>query len=116
MRCPHCGRRVTFNNRSSWCARCGGWLLSRPPSQHELEHHAKGDGRDDFLNDFPWIGGAPGRRALAFTALWVTLLVLLALATLLSAMTMHFVETVVFIVLTVLVGVAPTFFLIGSRI
>ena len=116
MRCPHCGRRVTFNNRSNWCARCGGWLLSRPPSEHELEHHRRGSGRDDFLNDFPWIGGAPGKRALAFTTLWVTLLVLLALATLLSFITMHFAAGVVLIVLTVIVGVAPTFFLIGSRI
>ena len=107
MKCPHCGHRVTFNNRSNWCARCGGWLLKRSPSAHELEHQRKGPGRDDFLNDFPWIGGAPGKRALAFTTLWVTLLVLLALAALLSFITFNFVAGVVFIVLTVITGVAP---------
>ena len=116
MKCPHCGRRVTFNNRSNWCARCGGWLLKRPPSEHELQHQRKGSGRDDFLNDFPWIGGAPGKRAVAFTVGWVTLLVVLAMATLLAFITLHIVAGVILIILTVITGTAPTFFLIGSRI
>ena len=116
MRCPHCGRRVTFNNRSNWCARCGGWLLSRPPSDHELEHHRRGDNPDAWLNDFPWIGGAPGKRALAFTAGWVTLLVVLAVATLLAFLTLHIVAGIILVALTVITATAPTFFLIGSRI
>ena len=115
MRCPHCGRRVTFNNRSNWCARWG-WLLKRPPSEHELQHQRRGSGRDDFLNDFPWIGGAPGKRALAFTVGWTTLLVVLAVSTLLAFITLHFVAGIVLIILTVITATAPTFFLIGSRI
>jgi len=116
MKCPHCGRRVTFNNRSNWCARCGGWLLTRPPSAHELEHQRKGSRPDDFLNDFPWIGGAPGKRAVAFTVGWVTLLVVLAMGTLFAFITFHFVAGIILIILIAVTATAPTLFLIGSRI
>ncbi len=116
MRCPECGKRVGFNERGTNCPRCGAWLLSRPPSEHMLEHMQRAEGKDDFLNDFPWIGGTPGRRAMAFTAIWISALVVLALSILLSFITMHFVLAFVLIVLTAAVGVLPTLFLIGSRI
>ena len=116
MKCPKCGRRVRFNNRSNTCDRCGAWLRSRPPSEHELEHMRRGPGKDDFLNDFPWIGGTPGRRAMAFTFVWITILVILAFGILLSFITMHFVLAVVLIFVTALVGALPQIFLIGSRI
>lgn len=116
MRCPHCGRRVGFNQRGNICPRCGAWLLRHQPSEHELEHIRRGPSRDDFLNDFPWVGGAPGKRAIAFTAIWTSLLVVLALATIASFITMHFVLAVVLIFVTALVGVLPKLFLVGSRI
>jgi hypothetical protein len=81
-----------------------------------LEHMRREGGKDDFLNDFPWIGGKPGRRAVKFTAIWVTLLVVLAVAILLSMITMHFVLGIVFIVLLVIVALLPQLMLIGSRI
>jgi len=76
----------------------------------------RGPGRDDWLNDFPFFGGAPGRRALAFTVVWVCVLVFLALAIVFSFITMHFVTAVVLIFVTAAVGSLPAFFLIGSRI
>ncbi|HIJ16359.1 MAG TPA: hypothetical protein HA364_01095 [Thermoplasmata archaeon] len=76
----------------------------------------RSEGRDDFLNDFPWIGGKPGRRAVKFTAVWVTLLVVLAVSILVSFVTMHFVLAIVLIFVTALVGVLPQLFLVGSRI
>jgi hypothetical protein len=76
----------------------------------------KGPGKDDFLNDFPWIGGSPGRRALAFTAVWVISLVFLAYGALTLFITRHFVAAVFLIFVTAVVGTLPKFFLIGSRI
>ncbi len=116
LKCPGCGKRVGFNERGTNCPRCGAWLLSKPPSEHMLQHMQRAQGKDDFLNDFPWVGGTPGRRAKAFTAIWVTLLVVLAVSILLSFITMHFVLAFVFIALTVVVAVLPQLFLIGSRI
>lgn len=116
VRCPKCRKRIGFNERSNICPRCGAWLLSRPPSEHMLEHMRRGPGKDDFLNDFPWIGGTPGRRALAFTVAWATVLVLLVISILLSFITRHFVLAVGLVILTVIVGILPTFFLVGSRI
>ena len=116
MRCPKCGRRVGFNDRGTNCPKCGAWLLSRPPSEHMLEHMRREEGKDAFLNDFPWIGGRPGGRAVKFTVVWVTLLVVLAVAILLSMITMHFILGIVFIVLLVTVAMLPQLMLIGSRI
>ena len=116
MKCPKCGRRVGFNERGPVCPKCGAWLLSRPPSEHMLEKMRRGEGKDDFLNDFPWVGGNPGRRAMTFTVIWTLLLVVLAVSILLSFITMHFILAFVLIFLTALVGILPTFFLVGSRI
>ena len=91
-------------------------MLKRPPSEHQLRHMQKGPGKDDFLNDFPWIGGSPGRRALAFTAVWVISLVFLAYGALTLFITRHFVAAVFLIFVTAIVGTLPKFFLIGSRI
>jgi len=81
-----------------------------------LQHMHRGPGKDDFLNDFPWIGGTPGRRAMRFTAIWILALVILAMSILLSFITMHFILAIILIFITALVGVLPTFFLVGSRI
>lgn len=116
MRCPRCGKRVGFNERATNCPKCGAWLLSKPPSEHALEHMRRAESKDGFLNDFPWVGGTPGRRAMRFTAIWVALLVVLAVSILLSFITMHFVLAALFIILTVVVAVLPTLFLVGSRI
>jgi len=116
MRCPRCGKRIGFNQRDNVCPKCGAWLLNRPPSEHQLRHMQKGPGKDDFLNDFPWIGGSPGRRALAFTAVWVISLVFLAYGALTLFITRHFVAAVFLIFVTAIVGTLPKFFLIGSRI
>jgi hypothetical protein len=116
MRCPRCGKRIGFNQRGTTCPKCGAWLLSRPPSEHMQEHMSRGQDTDAFLNDFPWIGGTPGKRAMAFTAIWITLLVVLALSILLCFITMHFVLALVLVFLTTLVGVLPRLFLEGSRI
>ncbi len=116
MRCPKCGKRIGFNQRGTNCPRCGTWLLSRPPSEHMVRKMERGGERDDFLNDFPWIGGSPGRRALVFTAIWVVLLVALAISILLCFVTMHFVLAFVLILVTALVGTLPHLFLVGSRI
>ena len=116
MKCPKCGRRVGFNERGPVCPKCGAWLLSRPPSEHMLEKMRRGEGKDDFLNDFPWVGGNPGRRAMTSTVIWTLLLVVLAVSILLSFITMHFVLAFILIFLTALVGILPTFFLVGLRI
>lgn len=76
----------------------------------------RAEGRDNFLNDFPWIGGSPGRRAVKFTVVWVVLLVFLAISIIVSIVTMHFIIAVALIFLTAVVGSLPQLFLIGSRI
>lgn len=117
MRCRKCGKRIGFNQRDNTCPRCGTWLLSHPPSEHMLEHmRHEEQGRDDFLNDFPWIGGTPGRRAMIFTSVWVAALVALALAIVLSFVTRHFICAAVLIFLTTVVATLPRLFLEGSRI
>ena len=90
--------------------------MSRPPSEHELEHMGRSAGREDFLNDFPWIGGMPGRRAMGFTVVWIVVLVILALGILVSFITMHFILAIVLIFVTAIVGTLPQLSLIGSRI
>ncbi len=116
MHCPKCGRRIRFNERENVCQKCGAWLLTRPPSQHELAEMSRAQNRDAWLNDFPFFGGAPGRRARDFTALWVMALVGCALGIILSFITLHIVLGVVLIIVTALVGSLPTLFLVGSRI
>lgn len=116
MKCPKCGKRIGFNQRGTNCPKCGAWLLSRPPSEHAIQKMQRAEGKDDFLNDFPWIGGSPGRRAVVFTAIWVVLLVALAISILLCFVTRHFILAFVLIFLTALVGTLPQLFLIGSRI
>jgi len=53
---------------------------------------------------------------MAFTFVWITVLVILAFSILLCFITMHFVTAVVLIFVTAFVGALPQFFLIGSRI
>jgi len=71
---------------------------------------------DDFINDFPWIGGTPGKRAMKFTAIWICTLVLLAMLILISFITFQFVLAIILIFITAGVGTLPALFLIGSRI
>lgn len=98
------------------CQKCGAWLLTRPPSEHELDHMRRAENSDAFLNDFPWFGGAPGKRAREFTVIWVLTLVACALGILFSFITQRFVLAIVLIFVTALVGTLPQLFLIGSRI
>lgn len=116
LRCPKCGKRIGFNQRGTNCPKCGAWLLSRPPSEHMIRKMQRAEGRDDFLNDFPWIGGSPGRRAVRFTVVWVVLLVALAISIIVSIVTMHFIIAIALIFLTAVVGSLPQLFLISSRI
>lgn len=81
-----------------------------------LQHMASRKGRDDFISDFPFIGGKPGPRAMLFTTVWIISLVAPAFSILLCFITMQFVLAVVLIIMTAIVGCLPTFFLIGSRI
>lgn len=81
-----------------------------------LQHMRERESEDAFLDDFPWIGGKPGRRAVRFTAVWVTALVALAVMILVSFATMNFVLAALLITLLVVVAVLPQLFLIGSRI
>ena len=53
---------------------------------------------------------------MAFTFVWITILVILAFSILLSFITMHFVLAVILIFVTAFVGMLPQMFLIGSRI
>jgi hypothetical protein len=116
MRCPRCNKRIGFNERGNICPRCGQWLLSRPPSEHMLEQMERDARKDEFINDFPWIGGKPGRRAMRFTAIWVVALVALALLILMCFITRHFVIAIVLVFVTACVGVLPSLALVGSRI
>lgn len=76
----------------------------------------RAEDRDAWINDFPFFGGAPGKRAMEFTVIWVMALVGCALGIVLSFITMHFVLAVVLIFVTAAVGTLPQLFLIGSRI
>jgi len=116
MRCPRCNKRIGFNERGNICPRCGQWLLSTPPSEHMQRKMMRAEDKDAFLNDFPWIGGMPGRRATEFTVVWILILVALAFLILLSFITQHFVIAILLIFVTAGVGMIPTLGLIGSRI
>jgi hypothetical protein len=72
--------------------------------------------KDGFLDDFPWIGGTPGARAVKFTAIWVALLVAFSVLTLVCLATLHFILAGVFIALIVATAILPQLFLVGSRI
>jgi len=65
---------------------------------------------------WPWFGGMPGRAARKIFALWVTALVLLAVFTLYSFITLQICQGIVLIFVIALITVLPTMFLIGSRI
>lgn len=71
---------------------------------------------DDVVKAWPWFGGMPGRAARGIFALWVTLLVILAVATIYAFVTLNICMGIALIFVIAVVGVAPTLFLIGSRI
>lgn len=71
---------------------------------------------DDVIKAWPWFGGMPGRAARAIFALWVTLLTVFAVATIYAFVTLHICLGIGLIFVIAIVAVAPTMFLIGSRI
>ena len=71
---------------------------------------------DRWIEDWPWVGGKPGKAASPVFWIWFLLLVVLALLILLSFITMHFCLAAVLILVTAVIGTLPTLFLYGSRI
>lgn len=71
---------------------------------------------DRFIEDFPWFGGRPGPSAVKFFAIWVTLIVLLAVGTIYAMITLQICMGIGLFILLVIVAVLPSMFLIGSRI
>ena len=71
---------------------------------------------DDVIKAWPWFGGMPGKAARGIFALWVTLLVIFAVATLYAFVTLQICLGIGLIFVIAIVAVAPTLFLIGSRI
>jgi len=73
-------------------------------------------GKDAFIEDFPFFGGPPGKAAMKFTAVWVTVLCVLAILIIYAIVTLHICLAAGLLVLTAIVGVLPRLFLEGSRI
>jgi len=71
---------------------------------------------DDVIKAWPWFGGMPGRAARGILALWVILLVIFAVATIYAFVTLHICLGIGLIFVTAIIAVAPSLFLIGSRI
>ena len=71
---------------------------------------------DRFIEDWPYFGGPPGKYARKAFAVWIVALVCLMLLILYSFINGRICMGVFLIFLTALVGVLPSFFLIGSRI
>jgi len=71
---------------------------------------------DEVIKAWPWFGGTPGRAARKIFALWVVLLVALVLYTIYAFVTLRICLAVGLVFLIAVVAVAPTLFLIGSRI
>ena len=71
---------------------------------------------DEVIKAWPWFGGTPGRAARGIFALWVTLLVIFAVATIYAFMTLDICLGIGLIFVIAVVAVAPSVFLIGSRI
>jgi uncharacterized membrane protein YhaH (DUF805 family) len=71
---------------------------------------------DSVIKAWPWFGGMPGRAARGIFALWVILLVILAVTTLYAFVTLNICMGIALIFVVAIVGVAPTLLLVGSRI
>jgi hypothetical protein len=71
---------------------------------------------DRFIEDFPWFGGRPGPSATKFFAVWVTLIVLLAVGMIYAFVTLNIRTGIGLFVLLVVVATLQTLFLYGSRI
>jgi len=71
---------------------------------------------DDLIKAWPWFGGMPGKAVRGIFALWMTLLVIFAVATLYAFITLNMRLGIGLIFVIVVLAVAPSLFLIGSRI
>jgi uncharacterized membrane protein YhaH (DUF805 family) len=71
---------------------------------------------DEVIKAWPWFGGTPGKAARKIFALWVLALVALVLLTIYAFATLHICLAVGLIFVIALIAVAPSLFLIGSRI
>jgi len=71
---------------------------------------------DRWIEDWPWVGGKPGKAASKVFWIWFLLLVLMAFLILLAFITMHICLAVALILVTAVIGTLPTLFLYGSRI
>ena len=76
----------------------------------------KRTGRDDWLEDWPWFGGRPGKKATKWFALYVLLLVAFVLAIFYAVFTLQICVAAVLILVLVAIAALPRLFLIGSRI
>lgn len=73
-------------------------------------------GTDDWIEDWPWFGGRPGKKATKWFALYVLLIVALVLLTIYAVVTLQICAAVVLFVICACVAALPRLFLIGSRI
>ena len=71
---------------------------------------------DKFIEDWPWFGGPPGKYARKAFAIWVVALVGLTLLILYAFINRRICLGVFLVFLTAIVGILPSFFLVGSRI
>jgi hypothetical protein len=76
----------------------------------------KRTGTDDWIEDWPWFGGRPGRKAGKWFALYVLLLVAFVLLIIYAFVTLQICLGVALILICAIVAALPSLFLIGSRI
>jgi len=73
-------------------------------------------GTDDWIEDWPWFGGRPGKKAGKWFALYVIMLVAFVLLIIYAFVTLQICLGVVLIIVCAIVAALPSLFLIGSRI
>jgi hypothetical protein len=76
----------------------------------------KRTGTDDWIEDWPWFGGRPGKKAGKWFALYVLLLVAFVLLIFYAFYTLQICVGVVLIFVCAGVAALPSLFMIGSRI
>ena len=73
-------------------------------------------GTDDWIEDWPWFGGKPGKKAGRWFALYVVLLVTFVLLIFYAIYTLQICAALILIIVCACVAALPRLFLIGSRI
>lgn len=73
-------------------------------------------GKDEWIEDWPWFGGKPGKSARMYFAIYVVALVVLIVLIVLAIATLHICTAILLVIICACFAALPRLFLYGSRI